>query len=958
MSTVEPTALPRFHRLTDLPGVPAGERAADTLAEQLRATRGALLPALAGAHAAAEPVAVAWLHPDADADLHLLLGGGIAPEGGGRGPVTLTYPPGAHGVPVSPDRFASALHALPFWVRCPGVADALTAESPQSAVRQPDALFDDYAAALLDVPFGWLVVAEPVGRAEAEGRLAVLSREVPRLRGLAATAELQRVALERAQSAFREISRTAAAGLWRVHVLAGGADRPAALRIAGLLSAAADVAALPYALRSGTEASDFATTWRTPLRDDAAAGAASPFLGSTELLAAVARPPVREIRGVRVPPAGDFDITPEHQEGLELGTVLDRGLRPAGRLRVTHATLNRHVFVCGATGSGKSQTVRSLLERLHGDGIPWLVIEPAKAEYARMAGRIAPAEVLVIRPGRPDAVPAGLNPLEPEPGFPLQTHLDLVRALFLAAFDANEPFPQVLGQALQRCYTALGWNLATGESRLPGVTPPYPTLADLRAAGLRAVADIGYSERVTSDVRGFIDVRINSLRLGTPGRFFAGGHRLDIAELLRRDTVLELEDIGNDQDKAFLIGTVLIRLTEHLRQRAASGGHDSHGLRHVTVVEEAHRLLKATEQNSPAAHAVELFAALLAEIRAYGEGIIVAEQIPAKVTTDLVKNTALKIMHRLPAADDRATVGATMNLRPQQSEYVVTLPPGIAAVFADGMDRPVLARMPYGEEQEDAAPATRIPPLAAHRSSACGSLCRKQPCTLRDIDGAEQLTGHPQLALWIELLTIAHLIGRPEPVPRPEWLTAMGTVERRTRECAIGHLAQAAVERRYLHLLRYYQPEELAAHVAARAGSWFTAPAEPCAGDETRWQAGPYRYTDVARHLAHGDHDTTRPHPLTGDWFERGLDLRGLPIPEQAARLRRIQSAAGDRTAIDGPGTPPEHSRLAALLAEGRSPAHRLLRATAFLDFASDWPVRHLHPQEMTQWTNSSPQHG
>ena len=949
MIPAAPPGLCGFQRLIDLPGLPSGERPTQDLAEQVRFTRGALLPALAGAHAAAETVAVAWIHPSTDADLHVLIGGGISTKGGVGEYGALIYPPGAHGRRLADDHISALMWALPFWVRCPGGVDALNAEAPQTGVRRPDALFDDYVAALLDAPFGWLVVAEPVDRRDAAKQLSILSREVPRLRGLAGSSELQRIAHERAQLEYREGARAAALGLWRVHVLAAGADRTSALRVAGLLSAAAEVSTVAYILRSDDEATDFGTAWRTTLDSTEHDSAASPFLGSTELLASLGRPPVKEIRGVRLPPASEFDVTPEPTEGLDVGTVLDRDQRPAGRLRVPHATLNRHAFVCGATGSGKSQTVRALLEALHGDGIPWLVIEPAKAEYAGMAGRIAPDEVLVIRPGEPDGIAAGLNPLEPEAGFPLQTHLDLVRALFLAAFEATEPFPQVLSQALQRCYTRLGWNLVTGESTRPHVRPRYPTLADLRAAGLETVAEIGYSERITSDVRGFIDVRIKSLQLGAPGRFFTGGHRLDIAALLDRDVVLELEDLGNDQDKAFLIGTVLIRLAERLRQRAARG-EAVHGLRHVTVVEEAHRLLKATTRDSPAAHAVELFAALLAEIRAYGEGIVVAEQIPSKVTSDLVKNTALKIMHRLPAADDRMIIGATMNLRPRQSEYVVALPPGLAAVFADGMDRPVLARMPYGEDREARMPATAATPLAAHRSITCAALCRARPCTLREIDHGSRLAEHPQVALWIELATVAHVIGRPEPIPQEAWLKAVTMADPRGLDCAIGQLADATVERRYPALLEHYQPELLAAHLAERARAWLAGDRAPCGGDEVHWQAGSYRWTDIAQQLARDDHDPSQPHPMTDSWLQRGMDLRGMAAHAQLKEvLSWIADKSRDRTAIDGSDTPPEHARLAARLSTAGTAVNRVLQASRFLRFTTDWPLRHLYPKDTQQ---------
>jgi DNA helicase HerA-like ATPase len=313
-------------------------------------------------------------------------------------------------------------------------------------------------------------------------------------------------------------------------------------------------------------------------------------------------------------------------------------------------SLNRHVFVCGATGAGKSQTVRSLLEAATRAGVPWLVVEPAKAEYRLMAARLPGTEVIRIRPGEPDAIAAGLNPLEPAAGqagarFPLQTHADLVRALFIASFRSEEPFPQVLSAALGRVYEDAGWDLALGEpadGRPSGAA--YPTLTALQRAAERVVTEIGYSQRVTDDVLGFIRVRLASLRHGTTGRFLEGGHPLDFGALLARNVVLEIEDVGDDADKAFLMGTVLIRLAEHLRLTHRATRTGDGGLRHLTVVEEAHRLLRRAESadasggGGAAGHAVEMFAGLLAEIRAYGEGLVIAEQIPARLVPDVIKN--------------------------------------------------------------------------------------------------------------------------------------------------------------------------------------------------------------------------------------------------------------------------------------------------------------------------------
>ena len=325
----------------------------------------------------------------------------------------------------------------------------------------------------------------------------------------------------------------------------------------------------------------------------------------------------------------------------------------------------------------------------------------------------------------------------------MQAHIDMVRALFLAAFDADEPFPQIIAQALQRVYEANGWDVVTG-GRLAGAVaePAVPTLAQLQRAALEVIGEVGYGRELQADVRGFVDVRLRSLRIGSAGRFFEGGHPADVAALLRRNVVLCLEDVANDEDKAFLMGTLIIRVVEHLRLAARAGRRA--GLRHVIVIEEAHRLLRARREGRASAHAVELFAAMLAEIRAYGEGLVIAEQIPAKLVSDVVKNTALKVMHRLPAADDRDLVGAAMNLDDGQSRQVVSLEPGVAAVFADGMDRPIRIRVPFGGAAECPGPGP-VPPLLARRSTACGAAVHRRARVHRGRDARRRGAGRPRV---------------------------------------------------------------------------------------------------------------------------------------------------------------------------------------------------------------------
>jgi len=808
-----------------------------------------------------------------------------------RPAVELLFPWGARGVPIDSNMLADLDQLV--WAPCPGrqvplSVDALWPHSgsqravlPRGAVPQfgggPETgaldgptLFESALQTLMGRPFGWLIVADPTDL--LDGEAAELRNQLTVLRRY--DDENARFEASRAEGRLAELDAFREAGLWNVRVLAGAATEQDLRLIAPVLVGSADLTAQPYRLRCPDGAQEFADVLATKLADPVDSSTV-PFAATAGALAALTGLPRHEVPGVRVMRPGYFDVTSEvgHEQSIELGKILDGQDRPVGTLRVPLTTLNRHALVTGATGSGKSQTVRHMLEQLTAAGVGWLAIEPVKSEYAAMAARLAAdaagagaagaapdgdgaagggpgadasaetasaAEkgasgrleagrergVTLINPADPESVPLSVNPLAPEPGYPVQAHIDMVRALFLAAFDAREPFPQIISQALQRAYTECGWDPMTGAGRADlDVPPAVPTLAKLQAAALAVIEDVGYGRELQADMRGFVDIRLRSLRTGSAGRFFEGGHPADVGALLRRNVVLALEDVANDEDKAFLIGTLIIRIVEHLRLRSKSTPAD--GLQHVIVLEEAHRLLRAGRDGA-SAHAVELFAGLLAEIRAYGEGVVIAEQIPAKLVPDAVKNTALKVLHRLPAADDRQLVGATMNLDDDQSRQVVSMPPGEAAVFTDGMDRPMRVRVPFGGDREGRdgpgqAAQTVPPPLTGRRSAACGQACTEaRPCTLVEIRAADLVARSTQdawLRVWAEVYVLAHLVNRPRPrVPVPLRQRWAG-LDERLRECALATAIDRAVLGRGQALCESYDPAGLASAAAASAAA-------------------------------------------------------------------------------------------------------------------------------------------
>lgn len=443
----------------------------------------------------------------------------------------------------------------------------------------------------------------------------------------------------------------------------------------------------------------------------------------------------------------DTDLPPGAQhDPVTLGRVLDGG-QPVGHdYVIERRDLTRHGLIVGVTGAGKTTTIFSLLDQLYaqGKGAPFLVIEPAKTEYRLLlqaGGRFPNLRIYTL--GDERNAPFRLNPFafaigDAQHRIHVQTHIDFLKAVFNAAFVLYTPMPYVLETCLHEIYTDKGWDLATGVNlRLPLAQqgseadwPVFPTLTDLYHKVEEVVDRLGYDERIEMDVKAGLKVRIGSLRLGGKGFMLDCAHSLSMVDLLAHPTVLEMAAIGNEDEKAFILGLLLTGIYEHhiIQQQMAPA--PSSDLVHLTVLEEAHRLLKNvptevdTESANTRGQAVETFTNMLSEIRAYGEGVLIAEQIPTKLAPDAIKNTNLKIVHRLLAGDDREVLSATMNMDEAQSRYLTTLRTGQAVIYAEGADHPYLlgmenfkarlagARVTDADVQQVMAPVVRGPVYA------------------------------------------------------------------------------------------------------------------------------------------------------------------------------------------------------------------------------------------------------
>ena len=439
--------------------------------------------------------------------------------------------------------------------------------------------------------------------------------------------------------------------------------------------------------------------------------------------------PMKEYPGYYIDNYVEFDVSnrPRYkiEEPVPIGEIVHAGRSTQMKIDNVYAIekndYTRHCLIIGITGGGKTNTSKSLLRTLWCQPpekrIPFLVIESAKREYWELRNLDQFEDLMVYTLGSEDperAVRYRLNPFETLPGISLQSHIDLLLATFKTAFEMYPPMPYVLESAVYEVYKDRGWDIVTNKNKF-GFTL-YPTLSDLYDKIGYIVFNMGYDKEVASNIRSALEARINSLMIGGKGAMLNTSRSVPIESLLSYPTVLELEDIGDDETKSFVIGILLVQLYEY-RKYQKDKINGAKKLQHILMVEEAHRLLKNVSEsaNPTQAKSVEFFCNMLAEIRTYGQGIFIADQIPTKLAPDTIKNTNLKIVHRTVAREDRETIGQAMNMSEDQIEYLSSLPRGFAAVYAEGDNRPKCVKLPLVVDKYSLSREQVIRPIKENR---------------------------------------------------------------------------------------------------------------------------------------------------------------------------------------------------------------------------------------------------
>lgn len=373
---------------------------------------------------------------------------------------------------------------------------------------------------------------------------------------------------------------------------------------------------------------------------------------------------------------------------IDIGNIYHMHADEDTKVKLKVRDLSMHTFITGATGSGKSNAVYTLLKRLDEEDVSFLVVEPAKGEYKHVFGNRKDVSVYGTNPKKNKML--RINPFSFPEDIHVLEHIDKLIEIFNVCWPMYAAMPAVLKEAVEKSYVETGWDL--DESVNTTGMNIYPTFADVLQQLEEVIEASTFSEEVKSNYSGSLLTRVKSLTNGINGRVFTSDE-IKPEKLFDENVIVDISRVGSMDTKSLIMGMLVLKMHEY---RMAEGGMNQ-ALKHVTVLEEAHNLLKGNASSATASEgadligkSVEMLSNIIAEIRTYGEGFIIADQAPGLLDPSVIRNTNTKIILRLPDYEDRKLVGKAANLSDDQIDELAKLPVGVAAVYHNDWIEPVL----------------------------------------------------------------------------------------------------------------------------------------------------------------------------------------------------------------------------------------------------------------------------
>lgn len=445
---------------------------------------------------------------------------------------------------------------------------------------------------------------------------------------------------------------------------------------------------------------------------------------TTQELAIASGLPQNDVSGLRfVKNAVHFAVNPApvpRGNAIVLGRVMDLGTQQTISYGMDINALVRHTLVAGSTGSGKSTTCKRILREVLAKNVPVMIIEPAKDDYVYWAlemNRTLPEEqrFTIYMPGADeiDGMPLPelkINPFEPaayrDSPVRLQQHSEHFSTLLNACLPSEDIIPILIDESVQYCLRVKTANAGIDiEQKLNPQMEKYPTMTSLACAGNTVIKRKTYAPQTKDSFEEILRTRFRYLQRGTRGAVLNTDKSVSYDELFSRPTVINLSCLAGRKDKALIMSLLLLALYEYRQSRYANDAQyraeaKKNRLMHLMLVEEAHNVLTRPQcpvnSGSPEMAAADLFGNILSEIRSYGQGLMIVDQVPTRLIDDALKNTNYKIVHRLTAPDDIDVMARSLSLNEEQTAMISSLEIGQAVVCGDQDDGAAWVKMEQG----------------------------------------------------------------------------------------------------------------------------------------------------------------------------------------------------------------------------------------------------------------------
>lgn len=416
--------------------------------------------------------------------------------------------------------------------------------------------------------------------------------------------------------------------------------------------------------------------------------------------------PRKSVSGIMVTEMAEFgrnvlsNYTQSKRE-IDLGYIFHMGQKEDSPVKLNLNSLTSHCFITGSTGSGKSNTVYKLIEEISKEpyNIPFLVIEPAKGEYRNEFRKIKSINLFCTNPNIDQMLK--LNPFAFIDGIHILEHLDRLVEIFNGCWEMYAAMPAILKDAIEEAYISKGWDLLNSRYMGEG-EPVYPTFMDVLQELPKIINSSDYSADTKGDYIGALVTRVNSMTNGIYGQIFCDEFEVDAHTLFDESTIIDLSRIGSSETKSLIMGILILKLSEY---RMANAKQGNAALAHITILEEAHNILKNTKMiqgaagNSIVAKSVEMIVNSIAEMRTYGEGFVIVDQSPTSVDIAAIKNTNTKVIMRLPDEEDCRIAGHSVSLTDKQIDELAKLETGVAVIMQNNWAEPVLAKIDVASNQ-------------------------------------------------------------------------------------------------------------------------------------------------------------------------------------------------------------------------------------------------------------------